>query len=218
MDERTVGNDKSPAQVNDEALDFLKTKRNDSLDDFATQAEAINTSIISVEEKLASYQHRRGEKSLSKTEKDLLAIRIAEAKDLLRRLKSTRGELSQRLSDFREKTIGTLRVNHLRSASKDTKRRQIWKAALQKNLMKLPAEIVKKATSARMEHTKAKWVPAKDEMIMILNEESTEYQREAADKFLKRYEPTWAAKLHGDADYRNEMLDVLINSIKEISC
>ncbi len=207
----------SPQQVIDEAQDILRSRRDDNLEDFARLAKWITDSTSQITAELAELRQQRRSKDVAKTQKDILLVRIAQHKDLMRRLKNAHAELSSRLSEFRDKTVGALNTARLRAAAKDPTRRNIWMPALTKNLRKYPSQIQKKALSAKMVHTKARWQPALEDMKAILDEFSVDLQREAAEKFLRKHEPNWAAKLSGDAEYRGELLDVFLESVKSLT-
>lgn len=207
----------SPQQVIDEAQDFLRSKRDDNLEDFARHAKNITDAITRLESELEQHILAKRERGISKTERDILAVRIAECRDLKRRLTNARSDLSTRLAEFRNRTVGALNTNRIRAAAKNPSRRNIWRAALTKNLRKFPSEIRKKAQSAKMEHTKARWQPALTDMLEILAEPSVELRRDAAEKFIKRHQPNWAAKLGGDAEYRTELLDVFLESVNALT-
>ena len=68
-----------------------------------------------------------------------------------------------------------------------------------------------------MPHTKAHWQPALADMQVILSEPSIELQRDAAEKFLRKHQPNWVAKLSGDAEYRTELLDVFLDALTALT-
>lgn len=209
MEEQNI----SPQKVIDEAQDFLRSKRDDNLEDFARHAKNITDAITQLESELEQHTLAKREKGISKPERDILALRIAQHQDMKRRLTSARSDLTTRLAEFRNKTVGALNTNRIRAAAKNPSRRNIWRAALTKNLRKFPSEIRKKAQSAKMEHTKARWQPALTDMLGILTEPSVELRRDAAEKFIKRHQPNWAAKLGGDVEYRTELLDIFLDAL-----
>lgn len=207
----------SPSQVNEDAQDFLRSKRNDNLNDFALHVKSTTDAITYVDAELKRLELEKRDKNVSKTGRMLISVEVAELRDLKRKLTGTRSELSVRLTEFRNKTVNTLNTSRLRQAAKDPSRRNLWKPALTKNLRKFPSEIQKKAQSAKMEHTKARWQPALADMKTILDETSVELQRDAAEKFIRKHKPDWAAKLSGDADYRTELLDVFLEALKGLN-
>jgi hypothetical protein len=206
-----------PETVITEAQDFLRSRRDDNLEDFAHHAKSITDTITHVESELEKLALAKRDKNTNKTERDILAVRIAKYQDMKRKLTSTRSELATRLSDFRNKTVGALNTTRIRAAAKNPTRRNIWKPALTKNLQRFPSEVQKKAQSAKMYHTKARWQPALEDMKDVLTEPSVELQRDAAEKFIRKHQPNWAAKLTGDVQYRTELLDVFLGSVNALT-
>ncbi|MFA6233770.1 MAG: hypothetical protein WC824_06220 [Bacteroidota bacterium] len=203
----------SPQQIYEETRDFLKSKRDDNLDDLAHLISACRSAIGQLDTGIAAQLNKKSTRGISAEDRVIARTRVSQLRRQRALLVNARKQLRSRLRSFSSKQILSDKLDQIKADSKDPAKRAVWKKALEKNLRKFPRDTLQNARSAKSDITKEKYLRVSNDLAEVASISDPDLQRDAAERFLKDHNPEWHSKLSGDAEYKQQMLTVFLNAV-----
>jgi hypothetical protein len=200
-------------QIYDRTRDFLKSKRDNNLDDLATLINECRDAIDQLDTDIESQLNNKNARGISSEDRVIARTRISNLKRQRARMVNARKQLRTRLREFSDDQILSDKLDQLKADAKDPAKRAIWRNALEKNLKKFPSDIQKSARSAKSEVTKDKYQRIASELAEVVSISDADLKGDAVERFLKDHKPEWLTKISGDPKYKQQMLTIFLDAL-----